>query len=138
MNRNDFEVLKNYVYLDSGATALKPNIILDSIKKYYLEETSNIHINIKIASSLWKNVPNSMYLAAEYKGKTLSASIKNENINNMVETQKMKYISPIITEVRQIFFIFCGSFKYGGRKYKHEIPPNAVMLVIFHFIKFHI
>ena len=69
-----------------------------------------------------------MYLAAEYKGKTLSASIKNENINNMVETQKMKYISPIITEVRQIFFIFCGSFKYGGRKYKHEIPPNAVML----------
>lgn len=43
MNRNDFEVLKNYVYLDSGATALKPNIILDSIKKYYLEETSNIH-----------------------------------------------------------------------------------------------
>ena len=43
MNRNDFEILKNYVYLDSGATALKPNIILDSIKKYYLEETSNIH-----------------------------------------------------------------------------------------------
>lgn len=43
MNREDFEVLKNYVYLDSGATALKPSIILDPIKKYYLEETSNIH-----------------------------------------------------------------------------------------------
>ena len=36
MNREDFEVLTNYVYLDSGATALKPSIILDPIKKYYL------------------------------------------------------------------------------------------------------
>ena len=33
MNREDFEVLKNYVYLDSGATALKTSIILDPIKK---------------------------------------------------------------------------------------------------------
>lgn len=43
MNREDFELLKNYVYLDSAATALKPNIIIEPIKKYYLEETSNIH-----------------------------------------------------------------------------------------------
>lgn len=43
MNREDFEVLKNYVYLDSSATALKPNCILNPIKKYYLEETANIH-----------------------------------------------------------------------------------------------
>ncbi len=43
MNREDFEVLKNYVYLDSSATSLKPKCIIDEIKKYYLEETSNIH-----------------------------------------------------------------------------------------------
>lgn len=43
MNRENFEVLKNYVYLDSAATSLKPNKIIDPIKKYYLEETSNIH-----------------------------------------------------------------------------------------------
>ena len=43
MNREDFEVLKNYVYLDSSATSLKPNCILNPIKKYYLEETANIH-----------------------------------------------------------------------------------------------
>lgn len=43
MNREDFDVLKNYVYLDSSATSLKPNKIIEPIKKYYLEETSNIH-----------------------------------------------------------------------------------------------
>ena len=43
MNREDFEVLKNYVYLDSSATSLKPSCILNPIKKYYLEETANIH-----------------------------------------------------------------------------------------------
>lgn len=43
MNRQDFELLNNYVYLDSAATALKPKIIIEPIKKYYLEETSNIH-----------------------------------------------------------------------------------------------
>lgn len=43
MNREDFELLKNYVYLDSAATSLKPNKILEPIKKYYQEETSNIH-----------------------------------------------------------------------------------------------
>lgn len=43
MNREDFEILKNYVYLDSSATSLKPKCILEPIKKYYLEETANIH-----------------------------------------------------------------------------------------------
>ena len=43
MNREDFKVLENYIYLDSGATSLKPKCILNPIEKYYLEATSNIH-----------------------------------------------------------------------------------------------
>lgn len=43
MNREDFKVLENYIYLDSGATSLKPSTILKPIEKYYLEATSNIH-----------------------------------------------------------------------------------------------
>ena len=44
MNRSDFPMLDNdIIYLDNGATTLKPKVMVDSIDKYYLEHTSNIH-----------------------------------------------------------------------------------------------
>ena len=44
MNRDDFPMLdKNIVYLDNGATTLKPKIVIDKMNKYYLNHTSNIH-----------------------------------------------------------------------------------------------
>ena len=44
MNREDFPLLKkNIVYLDNGATTLKPKVVIDKMNKYYLEHTANIH-----------------------------------------------------------------------------------------------
>ena len=44
MNRDDFPILKNnIIYFDNGATTLKPKCVIDSLNKYYLEYTSNIH-----------------------------------------------------------------------------------------------
>ena len=44
MNRDDFPMLsQNIVYFDNGATTLKPKCVIDSICKYYIEHTSNIH-----------------------------------------------------------------------------------------------
>ena len=45
MNREDFMLLRgsNIVYFDNGATTLKPDIVRDSIDKYYNKYTSNIH-----------------------------------------------------------------------------------------------
>ena len=43
MNREDFPMLNNVVYLDNGATTLKPKRVIDAMNKYYLEHTSNIH-----------------------------------------------------------------------------------------------
>ena len=47
--RADFPILKQQVrgkqlvYLDNGASTLKPNIVIDRISKYYREESSNVH-----------------------------------------------------------------------------------------------
>lgn len=44
MNREDFPMLTHdIVYFDNGATTLKPKCVIDSMNRYYLEHTSNIH-----------------------------------------------------------------------------------------------
>jgi cysteine desulfurase / selenocysteine lyase len=44
MNREDFPILKNnIIYLDNGATTLKPQVVIDSIVSYYSEYTANAH-----------------------------------------------------------------------------------------------
>lgn len=44
MNRDDFPILeKSSIYFDNAATTLKPKRVVDSMNKYYLEHTSNIH-----------------------------------------------------------------------------------------------
>lgn len=44
MNRDDFKILaNNYIYLDNGATTLKPNHVLESISDYYTKYTANAH-----------------------------------------------------------------------------------------------
>ena len=63
MNREDFPMLdSDIVYLDNGATTLKPNCVVDTMNKYYLEHTSNIHRGdydyANITNGLYDNVRN--------------------------------------------------------------------------------
>lgn len=44
MNRNDFPLLNTgVIYLDNGATTLKPNCVIDKITEYYKEYPANAH-----------------------------------------------------------------------------------------------
>ena len=44
MNREDFLMLSSdVVYVDNGATTLKPKVVVDVMNDYYLKHTSNIH-----------------------------------------------------------------------------------------------
>ena len=44
MNREDFPILKNnIIYLDSGATTLKPKCVIDKISDYYTNYSANTH-----------------------------------------------------------------------------------------------
>ncbi len=57
MNREDFSILdqkvygKALVYLDNAATTQKPNVVIDTLSKYYLEQNSNIHRGVHYLSS---------------------------------------------------------------------------------------
>jgi len=56
--RNDFPILKQMikknplVYLDNAATSQKPQMVIDAMTKYYLEENSNIHRGVHYLSEL--------------------------------------------------------------------------------------
>ena len=44
MNREDFPMLKNdYIYLDNGATSLKPKCVIDKMTDYYENYSANAH-----------------------------------------------------------------------------------------------
>lgn len=44
MNREDFPILEDdVVFLDNGATTLKPEVVIDKMNEYYFHYTSNIH-----------------------------------------------------------------------------------------------
>ncbi len=44
MNRKDFPILSNnLVYLDNGATTLKPKVVIDKITEYYSSYSANAH-----------------------------------------------------------------------------------------------
>lgn len=40
---NDFPILKNIVYLDSGASTQKPRVVIDGMKNFYEHSYSNVH-----------------------------------------------------------------------------------------------
>ena len=45
--RKDFPILSTgLAYLDSGATALKPQVVIDAITKYYTDYPANVHRGI--------------------------------------------------------------------------------------------
>lgn len=54
--RRDFPVLeqpvrgKPLIYLDSAATALKPRAVVDAVKRYYNEESANVHRGVHYLS----------------------------------------------------------------------------------------
>ncbi|MDA1044945.1 MAG: cysteine desulfurase [Verrucomicrobia bacterium] len=54
--RRDFPVLerkvrgKTLVYLDTAATALKPQVVIDAVNRYYTEESANIHRGVHYLS----------------------------------------------------------------------------------------
>ena len=44
MNREDFPIFSSgLIYLDNGATTMKPKCVVDEVNKYYLEYTANAH-----------------------------------------------------------------------------------------------
>ena len=80
--REDFPILKEtmnghpLVYLDSGATTLKPQVVIDAVNHYNTKKTSNVHRGVYQLS----NDATELYEGAREKVKQLINAKKVEEI----------------------------------------------------------
>lgn len=79
MRKNDFPLLvrnPNLSYLDSGATSQKPQVVIDRVAKFYLEENANPHRGIyELAEKATNEYENAREVIAKFIGAKTSKSI---------------------------------------------------------------
>ncbi|HEV8538462.1 MAG TPA: cysteine desulfurase [Bacteroidota bacterium] len=94
--REDFPILKHWVngkplvYLDNAATSQKPQVVLDAMNHYYLEENSNIHRGVHTLSDKATH----SYEAARVKvQKRINASSPKEIIFTRGTTESINLVA---------------------------------------------
>ncbi len=112
--RADFPILQTevnghpLVYLDNAASTQKPQVVIDSITKYYTEQNSNIHRGVhhlsELATKLYENARKTIakFISADPK-EIIYTRGATESINLVVSTYGRKFIGEgdeiIITEM---------------------------------------
>lgn len=93
MKKNDFPIFKKHpdlVYLDSAATSLKPQVVLDKLHEYYTDYGANIHRGIyKIAEKATYEYE----LAREKVAKFINADSPNEVIFTSGTTNSLNLLA---------------------------------------------
>ena len=91
--RKDFPILhtkvydRNLVYLDNGATAQKPQVVIDAIDRFYAKENANIHRGVHFLSQhstgLYEEARNTIqrYINAENSYQVLFTKGTTDSIN---------------------------------------------------------
>lgn len=91
-------------------------LIVSIITTLIYKLTSKIHMKKKIASTLWKKVPNSIYLLTKYIGIISFSLVIKENMQINENIQSNKYKAEITIDVTATFLKLDVFFKYGGIK----------------------
>jgi cysteine desulfurase/selenocysteine lyase len=94
--RADFPILQRevhgnpLVYLDNGASAQKPQVVLDAVQKAYAEEYANVHRGLHFLSN---TATDNYELARKVTAKFLNASSENEVIFTKNATEAINLVA---------------------------------------------
>lgn len=104
--RTDFPILARnvrggrLVYLDSAASALKPNVVIDRINRYYRNETSNVHRGAHYLSEqgtiAYENARESVraFINAELAGEIIFTRGTTESANLVAQSYGRAHFKP--------------------------------------------
>lgn len=91
MHIEDFPMLrKDYIYLDNGATTLKPQVVIDKIVDYYTNYSANAH---RGDYDISYKVDQEYEMAREHIRKFINAQYKEEVVFTSGSTQSMNMIA---------------------------------------------
>ena len=102
MNRDDFEILKTgIIYIDNGATTLKPRCMIEEVTKYYNEYTANIHRG---------DYDNSLKVDTIYEG----VRDKVRNFINASKSREIVFTSGTTDSINRVVFGFMKNKLVAG------------------------
>lgn len=104
INRDDFNLLKqDIVYLDNGATTLKPRILLDSMNDYYNNYSANAHrgdydLSLKVDTEYEK----SRYLVSEFINANSNEIIFTNNATDSLNKIVLGFMEDYLNEEDEV------------------------------------
>lgn len=105
--RADFPILNEQVhgcplvYLDSAATSQKPQIVLDALNRYYVEQNANVHRGVHYLSQL---------ATREYE----EARVKVQRFINAAETHEIIFTRGTTEGINLVAHSYGRKFVHGG------------------------
>ncbi len=116
--RQDFPILnlsvhgRPLVYLDSAATSQKPQVVLDAIQRYYVEQNANVHRGVHYLSEL---------ATREYE----DARVKLQHFINAAESHEVIYTRGTTESINLVAHSF-------GRKFVKEGDEIIISAIEHH------
>jgi cysteine desulfurase/selenocysteine lyase len=116
--RQDFPILNQsvhgrpLVYLDSAATSQKPQVVLDAIQRYYVEQNANVHRGVHYLSEL---------ATREYE----DARVKLQHFINAAESHEIIYTRGTTESINLVAHSF-------GRKFVKEGDEIIISAIEHH------
>ena len=104
--RQDFPILKREVngcpliYLDNGATAQKPQSVIDTIDRYYREQNANIHRGVhhlsQVATQAYEDARETVraYINAKHNHEVIYTKGTTDGINLVASSWGRRFLNP--------------------------------------------
>lgn len=103
MNKDDFPILRQGVYLDSGATTQKPRAVIKRIKQFYEEENANVHRGVyRLSEKATIAYEDARKSVARFIGGETDEIIFTRGTTESINLTAFSFVEPLLHEKDEI------------------------------------
>jgi cysteine desulfurase/selenocysteine lyase len=107
MNRDDFPILRQGVYLDSGATTQKPHTVIERIKQFYEEENANVHRGVyRLSEKATIAYEEARKTIARFVGAQTEEIIFTRGTTESINLAAFSFVEPLLQKGNEILITY--------------------------------
>lgn len=107
MNREDFPLIGNSVYLDNGATTQKPKAVIERIRRFYEEENANVHRGVyELSARATLAYEESRKIIARFIGASPEEIIFTKGTTESINLAAFAFAEPLLSEGDEILISY--------------------------------